>query len=120
MAASTSLRAIELLGALLSTDGAVGLPAQTVTERLKELCNRAGVPGELRDIADNWTALLPVVQVGNRLDWARGAASSSVGGTLGHRGEDPPLPLWLFLVALGQPADYFIGTKPGYVCPSPS
>ena len=82
-AASTSLRAIDLLGALLSTDDADDLPAQSVTERLEMLCDLAGVPPGLGDIAADTTALLPVVQVGNRLDAARGAAAPSVGETFG-------------------------------------
>ena len=97
----------------------MGLPAQTGTERLAELCDRAGVPAELRDIADDSTSLLPVVQVGNRLDVARGATSSSVGGTLWATGESIlRYTFGAFLVAPDTPADYFIGTEPGYVCPS--
>ena len=63
-APSTSIKAIDLLGAVLSTDDAEPLPAQTVTERLDELLDRAGVPAELRDLAADGTALLAVETAG--------------------------------------------------------
>ena len=50
-APSTSLAAVDLLGALLGTDDTQPLPAQTVAQRLAMLCDRAGIPAELRDIA---------------------------------------------------------------------
>ena len=118
-AASSSLKAIDLLGALLSTDDADELPAQSVVERIAELCDRASVPAELRDLSDDSTALLAVAKVGNRLDAARGAAASSVGGTLWATGDGVIRYRYgAFLVEPGTPAAYSIGTVPGSICPS--
>ena len=118
-AASTTIRAIDLLGALLSTDDADGLDAQTVEERLNDLCGRASVPAELRDISPDTTTLLPVVMAGNRLDAARGAAASSVGGTLWATGDGViRYRFGAFLVAPATAPRYLIGTAPGYTCPS--
>lgn len=115
----SSLKAIDLLGALLSTDDTDPLPAQTVTERLVELCNRASVPAELRDLAIDSTDLLLIDKMGNRLDGARGAAASSVGGTLWADGESViHYQYGTFLVDPSAVADYRIGTAAGMICPS--
>jgi hypothetical protein len=118
-APATSLKAVDLLGAVLSTDDTQGLPAQSITERLIDLLDRAGVPGELRDLADDATPLLAVDKPGNRLDGARGAVASAVGGTLWAGGDGTIY--YRFGTYLIDPAtapDYRIGTGPGAVCPS--
>ena len=56
VAPSTSVKAVDLLGALVSTDDTAPLPAQSTTERIAELLGRASVPAELRDLADDSTA----------------------------------------------------------------
>jgi hypothetical protein len=118
-APSTTIKALDLLGALLSTDDAEPLPAQSVTERLAELCSRASVPGELRDLADDSTAVLAIDTAGNRLDAARGAAACSVGGTLWAGGDGViHYRYGAFLVEAATPALYAIGTAPGSICPS--
>ena len=118
-AASTAVKAIDLLGALLSTDDADPLVAQTVTVRLGDLCSRASVPPELRDLANDTTQLLPVSAIGNRLDGARGAAASSVGGTLWATGAGViTYRFGAFLITPQTAPRFRIGTAPGYICPS--
>ena len=118
-APSTSVKAIDLLGALFSTDDADTLPAQSVTERLDEVAGRASVPGELRDFAEDPTTLIAVDKAGNRLDAARGAAASSVGGTLWAGGDGKVHYRYgVFLVPPTTAAKYRIGTEPGAICPA--
>ena len=71
-APSTAVKAVDLVGATLSTDDTVGLPAQSVTDRLADLLDRAGVPAELRNLADDTTGLLAVDKAGNRLERGEG------------------------------------------------
>jgi hypothetical protein len=119
VAPATSAKAIDLLGAVVSTDDVDPLPAQGVTARIAALLDRAGVPAELRDLAQNGTALLAVDQAGNRLDAARGAAASSVGGTLFAGGDGViRYRFGTFLVTPATPARFSIGTVAGAVCPS--
>ena len=119
VAPSTSIKAIDLLGAVVSTDDPDPLPAQSVTERLVEILDRAGVPAELRDLADDATALLALDKAENRLDAARDAISCSIGGTLWAAGDGTiRYQFGTFLVEPGTPAAYSIGTVPGAVCPS--
>lgn len=118
-APSTSLKAIDLLGAVLSTDDTDPLPAQSVTARLTDLLDRAGVPVELRDLADDATALLALDKVGNRLDGARGAVASSIGGTLWAGGDGTIYYRFgSFLIDPATAPGYVIGTEPGAVCPA--
>ena len=104
---------------MLSTDDDEGLPAQSVTERITDLLDRAGVPAELRDLADDPTTILAVDAPGNRLDAARGAVASSVGGTLYAAGDGTiRYRFGSFLIAPSAPPAYSIGTVPGSVCPA--
>ena len=115
---TTSVKAIDLVGALLSTDDTAPLPAQGVTERLAHLLNWAGVPPELRDLADDVTALLPVDKAGNRLDAARGAAASSVGGSLWASGSGTIVYRFgTFMYPADSAPAFAIGTGPGCICP---
>ena len=119
VAPSTSVKAVDLLGALVSTDDTEGLPAQTTTERIAQLLGRASVPAELRDLADDSTALLPVDSAGNRLDAARGAAASSVGGTIQAMGDGTiRYRFGAFMFEPQQPVALTIGTAAGAICPS--
>ena len=118
-APSTSLKVTDLLGALMSTDDAEPLPAQTVTERIAELLDRASVPPELRDLADDSTALLAVDKAGNRLDAARGAAECSVGGTILAMGDGRIRYRYgAFMYEPSRPVALKIGTVAGAVCPT--
>jgi hypothetical protein len=119
VAPATSIKAIDLLGAVVSTDDPDPLPAQSVTERLVELLDRAGVPAELRDLADDGTALLALEKTDNRLDAARDAVASSIGGTLWATGDGTiRYRFGTFLVPPGTLAEYAVGTVGGAVCPS--
>ena len=116
---STSIKAVDLLGALVSTDDAQPLPAQSVTERIAELLGRASIPGEFRDLADDSTALLPVDKAGNRLDAARGAAASSVGGSLLAMGDGTiRYRFGAFMYEAERPLALEVGTVAGAICPS--
>jgi hypothetical protein len=113
------VKAVDMLGAVLATDDVDPLAAQSVRERLDELLDRAGFPSTMRALDVDPTRVLPIEKVGNRMDAARGAVSSSVGGTLFAVGDgmiryehgatniDPS----------AVPA-YQIGTVGGAVCPS--
>jgi hypothetical protein len=114
-----TLKAVDMLGAVLATDDVDPLAAQSVRERLDELLDRAGFPDTMRRLDADPTRLLTIDKIGNRVDAARGAVASSVGGTLfavgdgairyehGAQNLDP-----------GTEADYLIGTVAGAVCPS--
>jgi hypothetical protein len=119
VAPSSTVHAIDLLGAVLSTDDAEPLPAQSITERLALLLDRAGVPAELRDLSADSTSLLAVDKAGNRLDAARGATASSVGGTLWAGGDGIiHYRFGAFLVDPATSARFAIGTVPGSICPA--
>jgi hypothetical protein len=119
VAPSSNVRAIDLVGALLSTDDDTGIGAQSVSDRLGELLDRAGVPAELRDIAPDLTGLLAVDKAGNRLDAARGAVSSSVGGTLYAVGDGTiRYRFGAFLYSPEIEPRFSIGTVEGSICPS--
>ena len=118
-APTTALKAVDLVGALLATDDTTGLAAQGVSDRITDLLARSGLPGELRDIADDPTKLLAVDQPGSRLDAARGAAASSVGGSIWATGAGTiTYRFGTFEIDPSQPADYAIGTRAGFVCPA--
>ena len=118
-APSTSVKAIDLLGALVSTDDTEPLPAQSVTERIALLLDRASVPGELRDLAADPTALLAVDKAGNRLDAARGAAGCSVGGTILAMGDGTIRYRYgAFMYEPQAPVALEVGTVEGAICPS--
>jgi hypothetical protein len=118
-APTTTLRAVDLLGAVLSTDDDRALPAQTVSERLDELLDLADWPADLRDLAPDATPLLAIDKAGNRLDAARGAAKSSLCGALWATGAGVISYRWgAPRVPEGSSPDYSIGTVEGYVCPS--
>ena len=118
-APSTSLKVIDLLGFLVSTDDTDPLPAQSVTERIADLLERASVPAELRDLADDSTALLPVDKAGNRLDAARGAAASSVGGSILALGDGTiRYRFGAFMYEPQRPIALEVGTVAGAVCPT--
>ena len=118
-APSTSVKAIDLLGALVSTDDTEPLPAQSVTERIALLLDRASVPGELRDLAEDPTALIAVDKAGNRLDAARGAAECSVGGTILAMGNGTiRYRFGAFMYEPQAPVALEVGTVEGAVCPA--
>lgn len=94
LAPSTSLGAIDLLGALLGTDDTAPLPAQTVAQRLAMLCDLAGIPAELRDIAPDATTLIALDTAGSRLDAGEGGGGElDRGHAMGERGRGHHLPL---------------------------
>jgi hypothetical protein len=117
---TTSLKAIDMLGSVLGSDDGTPLPAQSTSERLGELLDRASFPRDLRDLDDDLTELAPVDKVGSRLDAARGAAASAVGGSLWAAGDGTiRYRHGTFSLDPSQTeADYQIGTAPGFVCPS--
>jgi hypothetical protein len=116
---TTTLKAMDLLGSVLSTDDVDALPAQSVTERLTELLDRAGFPAVQRDLADDPTALAGVDKVGNRLDAARGAAASSIGGSLWAAGDGTiRYRRGTYILDPTIEPEFRIGTAEGYVCPS--
>jgi hypothetical protein len=117
---TTSVKAIDMLGSVLGSDDGTPLPAQSTAERLTELLDRASFPGELRDLDDDMTELAPVDKVGSRLDAARGAAASAVGGSLWAAGDGTiRYRHGTFSLDPSQlDPTYHIGTAPGFVCPS--
>lgn len=120
VAPATSVHALDLVGALVATDDSDPVPAQTVTARLNYLLDRAGVPAELRDLGRNDpTALLALTKAGSRLDAARGAAASSVGGSLWATGDGLIRYRYGdFMYTPQTPLAFTIGTTAGAVCPS--
>jgi hypothetical protein len=117
---TTSLKAIDMLGSVLGSDDGTPLPAQSTAERLDELLDRASFPKDLRDLDDDITELAPVDKVGSRLDAARGAVASAVGGSLWAAGDGTiRYRHGTFSLDPSQTdATYHIGTAPGFVCPS--
>jgi hypothetical protein len=117
---TTSLKAIDMLGSVLGSDDGTPLPAQSTAERLDELLDRASFPNDLRDLDDDITELAPVDKVGSRLDAARGAVASAVGGSLLAAGDGTiRYRHGTFSLDPSQTdAQYHIGTAPGFVCPS--
>jgi hypothetical protein len=116
---TTSAKAIDMLGSVLGSDDGEPLPAQSTTERLHELLDRASFPNDLRDLKDDPTSLAGVDKVGSRLDAARGATSSAVGGSLWAAGDGTIR--YRHGMATVDPSEepaYRIGTEPGFVCPS--
>jgi hypothetical protein len=116
---SISMHAVDMLGSVLASDDADPLLAQTVRERLDTLLDRAAFPATLRILDPDTTRLLAVDKAGSRLDAARGAVASSVGGTLfavgdgtiryehGTTNVDPA----------AEP-NYYVGTIAGSICPT--
>jgi hypothetical protein len=116
---TTTIKAIDLLGSVLSTDDVEPLPAQSVNARLAELLDRAQFPADLRDLADDPTQIAAVDKAGNRLDAARGAAASAVGGSLWAAGDGTiRYRRGTFVLDPSIEPEFRIGTAPGYVCPS--
>jgi hypothetical protein len=118
---TTSLKAIDMLGSVLGSDDGNPLPMQSTTARLNELLDRASFPNDLRDLGpDDMTELAAVDKVGSRIDAARGASSSAVGGSLWAAG-DGTIRYRHGTFSL-DPSEldpnYRIGTAPGFVCPS--
>jgi hypothetical protein len=116
---TTSLKAVDMLGSVLGSDDGEGLPAQSTTARLGELLDRASFPRDLRDLKDDPTSLAPVDKVGARIDAARGATSSAVGGSIWAAGDGTiRYRHGMATVDPSQEPVYRIGTAPGFVCPS--
>jgi hypothetical protein len=114
-----SMRAVDMLGSVLATDDAEPLPAQSVIERLDELLDRAQFPDTMRALDPDPTRLLAIDKAGNRLDAARGAVSSAVGGTLFAVGDGTiRYEHGATNIAPDAVPDYRIGTVAGAVCPS--
>jgi hypothetical protein len=116
---TSSLKAIDMLGSVLGSDDGEGLPAQSTSARLGELLDRASFPRDLRDIKDDPTSLAAVDKVGSRIDAARGATSSAVGGSIWAAGDGTII--YRHGTATVDPSQepvYRIGTEAGFVCPS--
>jgi hypothetical protein len=112
-----SISAVDLLGSVLSTDDTEPLPAQSVRERLDALLDRAGFPGNKRVLDDDVVALLAVDKAGSRIDAARGAASSSTGGTLFARADTIVYRHGAANLDPDAVPRFSIGTVEGAVCP---
>jgi hypothetical protein len=118
-APTISIRAVDLLGSVLSTDDATGCAAQSVRERLDDLLDRAAFPENMRVFDPDATRLLAVDKAGNRIDAARGAVSSSIGGTLFAAG-DGTIRYEHGTTNIPPDAEprYRVGTVAGAVCPT--
>jgi hypothetical protein len=118
-APTIALRAVDMLGSVLATDDGEALPAQSVSERLDMLLDRAAFPETMRALDPDPTRLLAVDRPGNRMDAARGAAASAVGGTLFAVGDGSiRYERGATNIAPDAVPDYQIGTIAGAVCPS--
>jgi hypothetical protein len=118
-APTLALRAVDMLGSVLASDDTEALPAQSVWERLDALLNRAGFPETMRALDPDPTRLLAVDKPGHRLDAARGAVSSAIGGTLFAVGDGSiRYEHGATNIEPGTAPDYEIGTVEGAVCPS--
>jgi hypothetical protein len=113
-----SIKAVDILGGVLSTDDTDPLPAQSVRERLDELLDRAGFPMNRRELAADPVALLAVDKAGSRLDAARGAADASTGSTLYADGDVVVYRHGAAMLDPSEPARFSIGTVAGAVCPT--
>jgi hypothetical protein len=114
-----TIKGIDMLGAVLSTDDVEPLGSQSVRERLDELLDRAQFPATMRALDVDATRLLAIDKAGNRIDAARGAVASSVGGTMFAVGDGTiRYEHGATNIAPDAVAAYQIGTVAGAVCPS--